>query len=253
MQRAISFVYEKINEEWKIIDCYNIIPNKYEISTCGNIRRIKDKFPIKQQILKNEFGVYNTVHLQTIYSGSGTKTFLTHRILAETYIKDRPANYIQVNHIDNNGLFNSIYNIEWCTPEYNSEYVYNNNYPTNLENYKIYCLISEGKSDNEILQIMNMECNINNLQILRIIRISYDNNQPSYYDMNNITHNSAKFSNEQVHNICKLIQEGKNYREIANIMNIDISDKKYIRSFNAFINNIKRRKHYTHISQYYNW
>lgn len=49
------------------------------------------------------------------------KRFLVHRLVALTYIPQKPG-HIQINHKDGNKTNNSVSNLEWCTPEYNIEH-----------------------------------------------------------------------------------------------------------------------------------
>jgi hypothetical protein len=50
-----------------------------------------------------------------------SKTVQVHRLVAETYLKRDDLN-LQVNHIDENKLNNSLKNLEWVTPQKNSEH-----------------------------------------------------------------------------------------------------------------------------------
>ena len=43
------------------------------------------------------------------------------------------------------------------------------------------------------------------------------------------------------------------YMKIADILNIDVSDKKKKDTFYAYCSNIYKRKHHTHISKDFNW
>lgn len=59
---------------------------------------------------------------------------------------------------------------------------------------------------------------------------------------------NSKFTNEQVHYICSLLQEGKMYSEILNLLGLEVSDNNL-----DLIGNIKRRITYTTISQNYDF
>lgn len=57
--------------------------------------------------LKDKHGLYKNVYV--------------HRLVAELYIPN-PDNLPEVNHKDENKLNPCAYNLEWCTPKYNSNY-----------------------------------------------------------------------------------------------------------------------------------
>ena len=86
----------------------------YAITSCGKVWSYKRK-----QFLKAS---YNKGYLQVSLCKEGKqKTFPIHRLVAETYIQN-PNDLPFVNHIDEIKDHNWITNLEWCTPQYNSNY-----------------------------------------------------------------------------------------------------------------------------------
>jgi plasmid maintenance system antidote protein VapI len=101
------FRYKKLtnleDEKWKQLS------DNFWISTKG---RIKDKQERSLCInIKNGY---------QICAVDGKFEYI-HRLVAKAFIEN-PNNYTIVNHIDNNGLNNSVDNLEWCTPKHNTEH-----------------------------------------------------------------------------------------------------------------------------------
>lgn len=82
----------------------------------GSIRTKKEKM-LKNGLCKNNYSI-------VVLSKNGkNKTFYVHRLVAHMFIyNDDKINKTQVNHIDENKENNCIENLEWCTPNYNSNY-----------------------------------------------------------------------------------------------------------------------------------
>lgn len=98
-----------MSEEWRPIRGY--MP--YEVSNMGRIRRdghvlVPLKYPD------------GYLHVQ-LYLDGNMKNKRIHRLVAEAFIPN-PLNLPQVNHKDENPLNNTIWNLEWCSPKYNSNY-----------------------------------------------------------------------------------------------------------------------------------
>ena len=251
----IQFPLEPIDEFWVALNIFDIRKNIYEISNYGNVRRIADKFPIKHQILVNEYGAYRIVNLVTVHS-SQPKKYLVHRLVGILFVPN-PYNYPQINHINNNGMDECSINLEWSTPEHNTNYqrYIDGLLLSNLDNYSIYKMIESGMDNKSIIDVMRNPIVDN--QYIEEIRKSYIRNNPiSEFDQDNMVTNSSKFTNDFIRCICELFEDGMthlDFKKIAEIMGVDISSKKSNDTFRQYCSNIYKRKHHTHISKKYNW
>lgn len=102
-------------EIFKVIKGYEGL---YEVSNLGRVKSLPkgNGNGNRERILKNEICVKNhTSYNRVSFSKNGVvKRFLVHRLVAIAFIPNlynKPA----INHIDNNGLNNSIDNLEWVT------------------------------------------------------------------------------------------------------------------------------------------
>lgn len=242
-----------LDEYWVPLNILDIRPNVYEISNYGNVRRISDKFPIKHQILLNEYGAYRIVNLVSTTTAK-PKKYLVHRLVGIVFVPN-PYGYPQINHINNNGMDDCTTNLEWVTPEYNTNYQYmiNGTFLDNLDNYAIYKMIEDGCNDSDIISTFPHI----DLSYVEMIRESYIRNNPkSEYDFDNRKVNSSRFPNETTAIVCKLFESGmdyNDYKDIAKIINVDINDDKAKATFRMYCKNLYTRKHHTHISKNYNW
>ena len=84
----------------------------YEVWKDGSV--IRDMRHLSQHI--DKYG-YRRVNLWF----DGNRQFLTHRLVAITYIPN-PENKPQVNHKDGNKLNNNVDNLEWCTNQENRDH-----------------------------------------------------------------------------------------------------------------------------------
>lgn len=99
---------------WKSIPSFEEL---YEISTLAQVRNIKGEI-LKQQIRREKYTCYKTVSLWK--DGKYYKKGI-HRLMAETFLPN-PDNLPIVNHKDEDGTNNLLYNLEWCDRSYNVSY-----------------------------------------------------------------------------------------------------------------------------------
>lgn len=91
--------------------------NRYIASKDGKIYSLISSKDLKPNT--NNCG-YECVHLRI---DGKTKSFLVHRLVAETFIPN-PNNYKEINHIDGNPLNNKVENLEWCNRSQNIKHAY---------------------------------------------------------------------------------------------------------------------------------
>ena len=253
----MSYYYPLIplEEYWVKLNILDIRPDVYEISNYGNVRRIEDKFPIKAQILLSDYGAYRIVNLVNTTTRK-PKKYLVHRLVGMIFVPN-PNNYPQINHINNNGMDECDINLEWCTPEYNTDYqqTIGSMVLSNLDNYAIYQMIENGMSNKDI--VSHISNPLLDEMYVEDIRQSYIRNNPvSEYNMENRVVNSSRFSNEFTMKVCGLFESGmtpKDYKDIADIMGVELKDYKAQDTFRMYCSNLYKRKHHTHISKNYNW
>jgi hypothetical protein len=107
-------------EIWKPIDFRDVVPNTYEVSNFGRIRRIDDKVLCK--VHKTGSG-YPCVNLRRIekYKDSDFKIHSIHKFVGNAFVLN-PANSIYINHI--NGIKTDSYykNLEYVSIKNNTQH-----------------------------------------------------------------------------------------------------------------------------------
>ena len=108
-------------ELWKDIKGYEGL---YQVSTEGNVRSCnwRNRGFTRNLFLKVHNKGYHQVEL--VKDGK-KKTFLVHRLVAETFLPNVNG-YSIVNHIDEVKTNNNVENLEWCTLSQNSKAYYTN-------------------------------------------------------------------------------------------------------------------------------
>lgn len=102
------------SEIWKDVVGYEGL---YFVSNMGNLKN-KNGQPIKSQVVKRPNTNYERVSL---YKDGKYQSFGVHRLVAMAFTPN-PNGYPIVNHKDENGMNNSVDNLEWCTLTYNVNY-----------------------------------------------------------------------------------------------------------------------------------
>lgn len=112
-----------MKEEWKIIKGFG---DKYLISSLGRIKNINTG-----NVLTNRPNKSGYLRVPLRFNGK-TKDLFVHKLVAAAFIyNDDPVNKTQVNHIDFNKNNNTVDNLEWCTPSYNTKHAFINGRKTN--------------------------------------------------------------------------------------------------------------------------
>jgi len=106
-----------MHEIWKSIFGYDGL---YEVSNLGNIRSLPRK-TTKGKILKpapDKDGYYKV----SLSKNNIKKNFYIHRVVAIAFLGIPQNSEPLINHKDENKQNNSVTNLEWCTPKYNTNY-----------------------------------------------------------------------------------------------------------------------------------
>lgn len=111
-----NFSKEELNnEQWRDVDGYD---GAYQVSDLGRVRSQKSgEWKVMKAINDNRG------YLQVQLSKDGKKkNFFVHRLVAQAFIENDDDNKTQINHRNEIKSENRIWNLEWCTAQYNSTY-----------------------------------------------------------------------------------------------------------------------------------
>ena len=201
--------------EWKPLDCFNIITNKYLISSQGEIWNIDKGCYIKPFVINSG---YKVVRLKTIHGLE--KRFLVHRLVAFMFCNP-PSNIssLQVNHINGVKTMNYDCNLEWVTRSDNMRHALEiglsscrneTHYKTNLTNEQVTLICSyleQGMHYKDILNLLGLPVTNNNCDTIGNIRRGITwKNISNNYDFSN--HTGRKFTTSQIEQICQMLKDG---------------------------------------------
>ena len=106
---------ELANEVWRDVDGYD---GMYQVSDLGRVRSLKFG---KVRVLRanKDKGGYLSVQLS---KNNNQKRHSVHRLVADAFIENDDESKTQINHIDECKQNNRLWNLEYCTAQYNSTY-----------------------------------------------------------------------------------------------------------------------------------
>lgn len=210
------FIYPQ--EEFKIINVYNIKDNMYYISSYGRIFSVHTGREIKP-CYSNGY-----MRLSLMTNDNTKKFFFIHRLVAAMFIpktiEDVELNRNIVNHKDLDGSDNHIWNLEWCTDQENIQHAKDND--------------AEGIRAIKLKLNMIKKPNKENPNWGTGIAKGEDNGQ-------------SRLTDEQVHTICKCLEKGMNYRQCCEEAGLEYNEKNQ-----SIISNIAGGRRWQHISSLYN-
>ena len=112
----------KADECWHIIDVYNIKADTYEVSNFGRVRNIKTGLVSQASIDRTELGVKCYSKISFIRNNGDKANTVAQRLVAEYFVDGKTNERTMVNHIDGNRQNNHYMNLEWVTPQNNTQH-----------------------------------------------------------------------------------------------------------------------------------
>lgn len=234
-------------EMWKTVVVKGV-KTKYEISSSGRIRTKKKG---KVKILKPSFNQDGYKMIQ-IKVGDKKVTKKIHRLVAEAFVENPdPERFKEVNHLNGDKANNDMDNLEWTDRSGNMHHAFDTglilpmkgeDHPghkhTEKQIREVCELMEEGHTNKEIHEKTGIKSDI--LSDIRSgdswTHITDD------YKFKPVPHPNKQYTDEQIHQVCSMMQSGFNNTEISEALDI---------SYNV-VADIRRGKTWTHISQYYN-
>lgn len=194
-----------------------------------------------------------------------------HRIIAMIFVFNPYIYYDdkQVNHIDGIKGHNWSWNLEWVTNKENMDHCIKTGLMTlgekrknskfNNDQIEYICqLISEGKTDTEIKNLMNLNnCNVPKL-VQNIKNGHCWKHISQNYDMSK-SYKRRRFTDSEIHKICNYFELNKtanyNYKNVLEYIGIDWRklDRKELNCIISCLSSIKNKKLFVDICNKYNY
>lgn len=223
-----------MTEEYRFIEDIHIagiVPKRYMISNFGNIIDNYTGTFVNQTSDKDGYKCISLILL------NGYKKVRVHRIMMIVFCYRPDYQKLQANHIDGDNTNNFLYNLEWTTPKENSDHAMlyglhemngskNPNSVLSEDQVKEICkMIESGKYyDTEIAK----KFGVSNVTISDIHKGKIWRTVSKDYNIEK--RKPRKLDSKQVHEICKLLEEGKYFTtEIAKMYNTSYVNVRDIR------------------------
>ena len=252
------------NEEiWFPLEFEDLMSNTYEISNFSRIR-MSNKHNYEFPEIYVGFQGYAYVNLRD-YTGK-KKSYRHHRLVAAAFCIKQHESYNVVNHLDSTRDNNDFRNLEWCTQQMNIRHAYENgrthakpgekHFNSKYSDefiHQICNLMSQGYSNDQILQLLNIDQkeykSIRKLFTKIRTRATHTDISDNYPNII-LTQKHKTFDDDTVRRICELFQQNPNlmYKEVIEILGLEPS-----RASEKALSRIKTRDGYTDISIDYNW
>ena len=229
----------------------NIVQYRYLVSNYGRVFDCyKNNFVT--QVSKHNNG-YRAVYLYKYKDFYNTESLniRVHRLVAYYFLYFEDCDLLEVNHINGVKHDNRVSNLEWVTREENIQHALRtglvplgerrpDSVISDATAEEICKLILEGKSNLEIAKMYNITTPL----VLRIkTGESYTNVSHKYPELKNMLKKSApNLTEDQVHEICKLLLKGYTMDKIAEIIGCTKTQ----------VQNVRSGRNYNEISSQYN-
>lgn len=205
---------------------YNVFGGRYYVSNYGNVYDYKLGQFVNIYHNNKNYCAVTLAYYDSPYSVNYRQIFL-HRLVAYYFLAapewtEIELRQLEVNHKDGNKDNNTVWNLEWCTPEYNRQHAMETGLILSGERHpftfisdsmaeKICQLIITGKSNQEIEAITGTPA-----YLISRIRAgeSFTNISKKYDVRSTIKEQRKDLSEQDVINICVLIMKGASFKEI---------------------------------------
>ena len=239
MEQLTIFDFVPDNEHWRPSP---VFPDRYLISDCGKLFSISSGRIIEPEI------TFKGYHRYYLYRNGECRKMKAHRLVALAFIPN-PENKREVNHISCVKTCNWVGNLEWVTSAENKQHarahgLYHEVHGQDKKNAKytdeqihqVCKYLQDGKHPLEISKIMGIPVScpktIKYCGRWKHISSQYEipmSGEIPRVDTTKISHN-AKYSEEIIHTICKMLSSGSTNADISVKLNVPDSMVSLIRS-----------------------
>lgn len=230
--------------------------NDYIVSNYGRVY----SFKTNKLLTATERNGYLSVTL--FYNGRHYPKRIN-RLVMTTFVPIPNANLLQVNHINGNKLDNHIWNLEWCTAKENIAHAIKTGLKsigedsiyatiTNKQAEQICEMLEKDYSCEEMYNIISPDIEYTNFRKI-VYHIKYGECWKSIsknYNFNREKQRHTNYSDQDIHLICKSLEEGKSYSEICDLFGLKSKEDRDL--FRRIIIRIADKNSYTDISSNYN-